>query len=139
LYRSATPDRYPLNANTSFYVNVVMGWSFYLLAALFAEKVVWLGMATLVVSFGNIIAHTTLFNIKGKTFYNAGLLTSWLCFAPCIYFFFRMAAISPLDYFIGIPLGITLNVIGIVKLIDWLADQHTPYIFPKRNLLPKDR
>ncbi len=143
LYKSEIPDRYPLNTNTAFYINVVIGWSFYLLAALFAEKAIWLGVATILISIGNIIGHTTLFNIKGKTIYNAGLATSWLFFAPCAYFFFSIVynehLITTTDYLIGIPLGIILNVVGIVKLIGWMANKNTAYIFEKRNLLAKDR
>jgi len=143
MYKSNLPDRYPLNTNTSLYVNIIVGWLFYFLAAVFAEKAVWLGLATIVVSIGNTIAHTTVFNIKGKTLYNAGLVTSWLLFAPCIYFFFSIVQtdhlITMTDYLIGIPLGIALNVIGIIKLIDWMADKNTTYIFEQRNLLNGDR
>ncbi len=143
LYNSKMPDRYPLNTNTSFYVNVVVGWTLYFLAAIVAENAIWLGISTLMVSIGNTIAHTTLFNIKGKTFYNAGLVTSWLLFVPCTYFFFtiihREHLATRTDYFIGIPLGIIINVVGILKLIDWMADKNTTYIFEDRNLLPNDR
>lgn len=143
MYNSDLPDRYPLNALTSVYVNVVVGWLSYFLAALLGQKAVWLGMATILVSLGNTIAHTTVFNSKGKTFYNAGLATSWLLFAPCIYFFFTTIHKEHLvrlsDYLIGIPLGVVLNVIGILKLIDWLADKETKYIFEQRNVLPIDR
>jgi len=143
MYKSDMPDRYPLNTNTSLYVNVIVGWLFYFLAAVFAERAIWLGLATIVVSIGNTIAHTTVFNIKGKTLYNAGLATSWLLFVPCIYFFFSIVyadrLITMTDYLIGVPLGIALNVIGIIKLIDWMADKNTTYIFEQRNLLSKDR
>ena len=143
LYKSEIPDRYPLNTKSAFYVNVVMGWTSYFLAALFAEKAIWLGVAIMLISVGNIIAHTTLFNIKGKTIYNAGLATSWLFFAPCAYFFFSIVytehLITITNYLIGIPLGVTLNIVGILKLIDRMADKNTIYIFEQRNLLPKDR
>lgn len=143
MYNSNLPDRYPLNAKTSIYVNVLVGWLPYFSAALLGQHAVWLGIATILVSVGNTIAHTTIFNIKGKTFYNAGLATCWLLFAPCIYFFFLTIhnenLVTVKDYLIGIPLGIGLNVIGILKLIDWFADKETDYIFPQRNLLPKDR
>lgn len=143
MYKSITPDRYPLNTNTSFCVNVLVGWTCYLLAALLAEKAIWLGIATIVISLGNTIAHTTLFNIKGSTFYNAGLVTSWLLFLPCSYLFFSIIHQQHLatatDYLIGIPLGIVINIIGILKMIDWMADKNTVYIFDDRNLLPKDR
>lgn len=143
LFKSELPDRYPLNTNTALCINVLVGWLTYFLAALFAEKVIWLGIATMLISLGNTIAHTSLFNIKGKTMYNAGMATSLVFFVPLIYFFFvtihqeHLATIT--DYLIGIPLGIVLNVFGILKPIQWLADKHTTYIFEQRNLLPKDR
>jgi len=143
MYRSDMPDRYPLNPNTSLFVNVAVGWLFYFFAAFFAEKAVWLGLATIVVSIGNTVSHTVIFNIKGKTIYNAGLATCWLFFVPCICFFFSVVhtdhLIKAKDYLVGIPLGIALNVIGIIKLIDWMADRNTPYIFEQRNLLSRDR
>jgi len=115
-----------------------------LLAAVCAEKAIWLGMASILVSFGNIIAHTFLFNIKGKTFYNAGLISCWLFLAPCVFYFGHIIykqhlLATGLDYIIGIVLGIILNVVGILKMIDWLADKNTKYIFPDRALLRKDR
>ncbi|MBK8982666.1 MAG: HXXEE domain-containing protein [Ignavibacteria bacterium] len=143
MYHSEMPDRYPLNTNTAFYVNAAIGWTVYFLAAVFAEKAVWLGIATIMISIGNTIAHTFIFNIKGRTFYNAGLVTCWLLFAPCIYFFFSIIQSDRLadtaDYCIGIALGIILNVVGILKLIDWMADKNTAYIFSRRNLLPEHR
>lgn len=140
---SKRPDRYPLNTNTAFYINVFIGWTFYLLAAILAERAIWLGIATIIVSVGNTIAHTIVFNIKGKTLYNAGLATSWLLFVPCVYFFVSIIHTNHLatntDYCIGIALGLTLNFVGILKVIDWMADKNTTYIFSDRNLLPKDR
>jgi hypothetical protein len=143
MYKSEMPDRYPLNTNSAFYINVVIGWTFYFLAAILAERAIWLGIATIMISIGNTIAHTILFNIKGKTLYNAGLATSWILFVPCTYFFVSIIHANHLatmtDYCIGIALGITLNVAGILKLIDWMADKNTTYIFNDRNLLPKER
>lgn len=143
MYESKMPDRFPLNTNSAFFMNVVVGWTFYFLAAIFAERAIWLGMATIIVSMGNIVAHTFVFNIKGKTFYNAGLVPSLLLSVPCCYFFFsiihtnQIASMS--DYGIGLVLGIGLNFIGILKLIDWIPDENTTYIFNDRYLLPKDR
>lgn len=143
MFHSDLPDRYPLNTNTALIVNVIVGWLFYFLAAFFGEKAIWLGLATMLVSAGNFIAHTFLFNIKGKTFYNAGMITSWIFLAPCVYYFFHIVyannLITTKDYLAGIPLGIALNVIGILKLIDWLKDRDTKYVFGQRNLLPQDR
>jgi len=142
MFKSKSPDRYPLNTNNSCFINVVLGWTTYFLAAIFAERVVWLGIATMLVSLGNTIAHTIIFNIKGKTFYNAGLATSWLLFVPCLYYFVTILHNNNLatytDYAIGFTLGLILNIL-VLKLITWTANEHTAYVFYNRNLLPKDR
>jgi hypothetical protein len=143
LFASKQPDRYPLNANTALIVNVVIGWLGYLLAAVLGEKAIWLGIATMLVSVGNFIAHTFLFNLKGKTLYNPGLLTAIFLFLPIALYFFVLITqddlATPLDWILGVGLGIALNYIGILKLIDWLKDEQTAYIFPKRCLPPAAR
>ena len=122
-------------------INVVLGWGGYLLAALFWKQAIWLAIAAILVSVGNVFAHTIIFNIKGKTLYNPGLLTSWLLFVPIVYFFFRLVIsehlASTLDWIVGTVLGITLNYFGVYKMIVWLADKKTPYVFPKRFLIPE--
>jgi hypothetical protein len=143
MYQSKMPDRYPLNTNTAFFINVVLGWTAYFLAALFAGSTVWPGMATIIVSIGNIIVHSFVFNIRGKTTYNAGMLTSLFLFLPCTCLFFYIIHVQHLvtwvDYAIGIPLGILFAVIGIRKMIEWMADEQTTYIFDKRNVLPEEK
>jgi hypothetical protein len=141
MFSSKQSDRYPLNANTALIVNVIVGWLSYLLAALFTDKALWVGTATILVSAGNFVAHTFLFNIKGKTFYNPGMLTADLLFLPIAIYFFAFVIqnklATPLDWVLGISLGIVLNVIGILKMIDWMKDKNTRYIFPARFLVPE--
>lgn len=143
MYHSKMPDRFPLNTRTAFIINVCIGWTAYFLAALLAEKAVWLGIATMIVSIGNIIAHTGVFNVKGKTLYNAGMVTCLLLFIPCTSYFFYIIHSSHLvhltDYLIGVPLGVIINIVGIVKLISWLGDKETEFVFSNRHLLPGDR
>jgi len=140
LFASKQPDRYPLNTNTAFIVNVIVGWVFYFLAAVLGEQAIWLGIATMLVSVGNSIAHTVLFNLKGKTFYNPGMITADILFLPITvaFFWFILQAnmVTIPEWVGGVGLGIALNYIGIVKLIDWLKDKQTAYIFPKRCLPP---
>ena len=140
IFKSNAPDRYPLNQNSALVINVFIGWAVYFLAALLAEKAVWLGIASILISFGNILAHTFLFNLKGRTWYNAGLASCWLCFAPVIYCFFLILSSHNLagrnDYLIGILLGIFLNIAGVFGMIKLLADRNTSYIFPPGNMLP---
>lgn len=143
LFKSDIPNRFPLNPNTAMIINVYVGWGTYLLAAIGGTHTIWLGMATILISLGNIIAHTFFFNIKSKTFFNAGLATSWLFFAPCVFYFFYLIhhenVVSIGDYIIGIPLGIILNIFGVLKPITWLADRNTKYRFKESQLLPCDR
>jgi hypothetical protein len=138
MYKSEQPDRYPLNSQTSLFVNVLIGWLFYFLAAVFADKCIWLGIATMLVSCGNIIAHTILFNVKGKTWYNPGMATALLLFLPLSCWFVHTLYINHLpnaiDCIAGIVLGIILNIVGILKMIDWMADKNTRFIFEPRQL-----
>lgn len=140
MFSSKQPDRYPLNTNSALIVNVYVGWLAYLLAALLGEKALWLGIATILVSVGNFFAHTLLFNIKGKTLYNPGMFTAIVLFGPLAiyfgYFLFQGNLATLSDWIVGILLGIALNFFGILKLIDWLKDENTEYIFPKRFLPP---
>ncbi len=143
MYQSAQPDRYPLNTNTALIVNVGVGWTSYALAAIVAEHAIWLGMATVLVSAGNTVAHTVVFNLRGKSLFNPGMATSLVLFVPVVGAFFWLIHTQQLvqvhDYLIGVSLGVALNVVGILKLIDWMKDPHTPYVFPQRCLLPADR
>ena len=141
MYHSNQPDRYPLNTNTALVINVLVGWLVYFLAAVLAEQALWLGIAAILVSTGNIVAHTFLFNIRGKSRYNPGMITADILLLPTVlaFFFLVLQAHSgtALDWIVGIALGIALNVIGIFKVIDWLKDEKTPYIFPARFMLPR--
>jgi len=139
MFASPQPDRYPLNANTALIINLVVGWLFFFLAAVFREKVLWLGIATILVSAGNFVAHTFLFNIRGKSRYNPGMLTADLLFLPITVYFFVLVLHGSLatlpDWGIGIVLGIALNYLGILKMIDLLKNKNTRYIFPGRIML----
>jgi len=141
MFSSRQPDRFPLNPNTALIVNVTVGWLFYFLAAVFGEKLLWLGIATILVSSGNFIAHTFLFNIKGKSRYNPGMLTADFLFLPIAVYFFVLvihgSLATPMDWGVGIGLGVALNYLGILKMIDLLKNENTPYIFSKRFMLPE--
>ena len=134
VFESDAPDRYPLNQRTAWIVNVALGWTVYALAVLVGEYAVWVGIATLTVSAGNVFAHTLLFNIRGRTRYNPGLATSWLLFVPVIVWFVALAVrhdlVGPVDVVVGIVLGLVLNYVGVIRMITLLADRDTPYAFP---------
>lgn len=138
LYNSDFPDRYPLNTQTALINNIGIGWLFYMAAAVLVESAVWLGIATILLSFGSFIAHVFFFNIKGGTFFNAGMITSILQYLPVTLVFFWIVIdqsyASLPDYLIGIPLGVMLNYLYYLKMTEWLKDRDTNYTFPVRNI-----
>ena len=66
------------------------------------------------------------------------MTSSWLFFVPIVYLFFNTVLANQLatltDWAIGLIIGVILNYICIYKVIIWLADRQTPYVFPKRFL-----
>lgn len=136
MFNSKHPDRFPLNTQSAFIINVCFRWGVYILAIVFAEKALWIAIASLMISLGNVFVHIFLFNIKGKTFYNPGMATALLLFLPIIIYFFLYVqhnnVSQPMDYIIGIPLGIVLNYLGVLKIIDILKNKNTRFIFAKR-------
>ena len=136
MFRSDQPDRYPLDQRTSWIVNVALGWTLYALAVLVVEPAPWLVVATLVVSAGNVVAHTVLFNVRGRTFYNPGLATCWVLFVPVIAWFVVVARredlLGVVDVVVGVVLGMAVNYLGVLRLIVVLGDRDTAYPFPSR-------
>lgn len=143
MFSSAQPDRYPLNAQSAFLVNVVEGWLVYFLAAWFGDKALWLGIGAILVSAGNFVAHTFVFNIRGKTLYNPGMLTADFLFLPIAAYFFYLVIqggyATTTDWVLGLLLGIALNYVGILKVIDWFKDRNTSHIFPQRSVSHETR
>ena len=142
-FSSKQPDRYPLNTNSAVAVNLGAGWTAYFLAAIVNVHAIWLGIAVTIISVGNIVIHTFVFNIRRRMIYNPGLATSLLLFLPIsTYFYYSVivsGAASVLDWAAGIALGIALFYIGIDKLVDWLKDPNTSNVFPARCLIPAKR
>lgn len=133
MFKSKSPDRYPLNTNTALVINVGLGWLLYILAIVFAQQAVWLAIISITISAGNFIAHTFMFNIKGKTLYNPGMLTSVFLFLPItVYFFIFLGSHNLLHLntlLVGLILGAIVNYFGVLRLITFLGKKNTRYIF----------
>ena len=138
MFGSSQPDRFPLNQNTALIVNVTVGWLVYLLAAIVGAHAPWLAIAAILISVGNFVAHTFLFNIRGKTPYNPGMLTAVVLFLPISTYFFYVVIsrhfATLADWIVGVILGVALNYLGILKVIDLLKDKDTRFVFPERNI-----
>ena len=68
-----------LGEGVIFAINVPMGWTLYIISAVFFSWM-WLGVATALVSLVNAVAHI-LMALRLRR-YNPGLATSVLCFLP---------------------------------------------------------
>ncbi len=137
LFRSDDPWRYPLNVRSGLAVNAGVGWIGYLLAALFAEDALWIGLATILVSLGNCVFHLIVIPIRGRMLYNPGMVTSLLLFAPIVVWFIVVAwpLMSVADIVGGLALGLVLNVVGVVGLIR-VMENHSAPPFEDRQVLP---
>lgn len=141
IFKSKMPDRYPLNTNSAMFINVFLGWTVYILAAILYDIFILLAFLTMLISFGNFIMHTFVMNIKAKTFYNPGQFTATFLFLPvsCMFFIyiFEYNVLSTLELIIGIGLGIFINIFGLIKLIDIMKNENSEYVFEPRQLMPK--
>jgi len=129
---SSEPDRYPLNQLSALVVNVFAAYPFLLVAAFFPGAI-WLGFAAVVFWFGQFVIHGILTNIKLKTIYNPGFLTTVVGVAFLVYFMIYVISndlASAWDWIGGILLMIGFAVIFLVKMTyTWLADEHSKYPF----------
>jgi hypothetical protein len=66
------PDRYPFNANQCWISNTFLTYAFYIIP-IFLPKMIWLGLAQVMLGMLQIIAHGIMMNIRLKSIYNPGL------------------------------------------------------------------
>jgi hypothetical protein len=94
-------DRAPLNQVNGTFNNVVF-WVFYLLPVIWPNTI-WLGLAPVLVGFGQFLAHGILCNIRIRSFYNPGLATVIIGFIPVGIWYLIEAGgrIQPVDWAIA--------------------------------------
>ncbi len=79
---SSTPDRYPLNQNSSMVANLILAYGFHLVPVFFSD-VIWLGLApTLLGVVVQVIGHVFFINIKLRSIYNPGVATALVGHLP---------------------------------------------------------
>jgi len=125
---SSEPDRYPLNQLSALVVNVFAAYPF-LLVPVFFPGAIWLGFGAVVFWFGQFAIHGILTNVKLKTIYNPGLLTTVVGVAFLVYFMVHVISnnlASAWDWIGGILLMIGFAVVFLVKMTyTWLADKNS--------------
>ena len=130
---SVTPERYPLNQNSAMIINVVVAYPFYLLPVFF-PKVIWLGLAPVLLGMLQFIVHGVVTNRKLRTFYNPGLLAVMVGHIPLgacyVYYISAERLASVTDWVFS--LVYLLAIIGLFMrkmTYGWLAKTDSPYSF----------
>ncbi len=81
LMKSAKPDRYPLNQNSSMVANLIFAYGFYMVPVFF-PNVIWLGLAPVLLGLTvQFFGHVIYANMKLRTFYSPGTASTvfgWL-------------------------------------------------------------
>lgn len=141
--KSEQPDRYPLNQNNAFVINVVFAWPFYLLPVFFPQ-VVWLGLAPVLFGFTQFIAHGIVGNIQSKSFYNPGLVAVILGHIPFgtwyIVEVYQQKMITGLDWLLAVLYTVFFAAV-FVQAIGYkiLGPKDSPYPFAQEEMARFDR
>ncbi|NEW06779.1 HXXEE domain-containing protein [Paenibacillus sp. SYP-B3998] len=137
LFKSETPDRYPLNKQSAMIINVIIAYVFYLLPVLF-PSIVWLGLAPILMGFFQVIWHGIFANIKAKSVYNPGLFAAIFLHVPIGIWYINNIVDHHLsttaDWILGATYFIVAVYILIVKGNLWLRNKNSPYSFSKKQL-----
>ena len=132
--KGSRPDRYPLNQNNAFVINVPLAWSFYLVPV-FVPGAVWAGLAPVVFGFGQLVGHGIANNRKLKTLYNPGLAAVVLGHVPLGIWYLREVHTSGRDWAVAILYMAVFIVVGMLKVgYGLLANQDSPYPFAPEEM-----
>jgi hypothetical protein len=132
------PDRYPLNQNNAFFINVVLAYPFDLIPVFFPD-VVWLGLAPVLFGIGQFFMHGIANNRKLKTFYNPGLAAVVLGHVPIGIWYlvevYTKNMITLWDWvFAAVYMALFMGV-GMLRIgYGILADEDSPYHFAPEEM-----
>ncbi len=130
---SDRPDRYPLNQNSAMIGNVLITYVVYLLPV-FLPHVIWLGLAPMLMGFGQFIMHGIIGNRKLKSLYNPGLGAVVFLHIPIgiyyIYYITSNGLVRGTDWVLAFIylIPVTVGILGILTY-KVLADRNSKYPF----------
>jgi hypothetical protein len=141
--RGGPADRYPLNQNNAFFINVVLAWPFYLIPVFFPD-VVWLGLAPTLFGLGQFIAHGIVINRKLKSLYSPGLVAVVLGHVPLgIWYLIEVCSkgmITLWDWVFAAVYIACFIVVGMLTVgFRLLADKESPNPFSPEEMAQFDR
>ncbi len=133
LQKSDLPERYPLNQNSAMITNVLVTYTVYLLPV-FLPRVIWLGLAPMLMGFAQFLVHGIMTNYKLKSIYNPGLgAVVFLHFPIGIYYIWYIISndlVKSTDWIFAI-IYLVFVAGGIVGGLTYrvLADRNSKYSF----------
>ena len=137
--KSETPDHYPLNTQIAMLINTALAYPVYVLPVLFPKKV-WLGLAPVLMGFGQVLIHGLVFPLRAKARYGPGFVTALCLHLPIGIAYIRQITreqpVKGTDWakgglsFLGFAVG------GIVAPILLLRDKKSPYRFTEQQIGP---
>jgi hypothetical protein len=134
LFSSETPDRYPLNQNSSMVANVSFAYGFYLVPVFF-PNLLWFGLAPILVGVViQFIGHVIYVNLKLRTLYSPGVATTVFGHVPIgityLYYVSSNHLVHSWDWLIAVVymIGFVLLNFGVLETI-LLGDRNSPYPF----------
>ena len=142
VFKSAKPDRYPLNTNSSLVVNAVVGYPFYLLPVLFPKRRS-LGLAPVLFGFGQAVFHGIVPPLRAKARYGPGFLSALFLHVPIGIGYIRaVGAKGPTgrgDWARGAAYTVAFAALGIGAPLRLMRDEESPHRFTQRQVGPYGR
>jgi hypothetical protein len=130
-------DRYPLNRNSAFIINIFLAYPLYILAIIFPE-LIWYGIATMLFGIAQIIVHGIVVNAKMKSFYNPGLGAVVFLHIPIgLYYFWYITVnelVQPWHWIVGLICLPIFAFLAIALPSKLLQNKESPYSFSEPEM-----
>ena len=139
LMRSAKPDRYPLNQNSSMVANLIFAYGFYLLPVFF-PNVIWLGLAPVLIGLiMQFIGHVIYVNMKLRSFYSPGVAATVFGHIPIgvIYIHHILAnnMVNLGDWLLAVVyMAVFMFLVFFIIEQKLLGDKNSPYPFDQDEM-----
>lgn len=137
IFKSASPDKYPLNSHSAMVINIVIAYGFYLLPIIFTDQI-WMGLAPIFMGFFQLLWHGGFANLKIKGIYNPGLVAVILLHMPIggwyINYITTHKLVTSYDWILGIAYFIVATYVLIVKGNIWMKNEKSIYSFSQKQL-----
>jgi len=136
LFKSAEPDRFPLNTNNALCVNVPFAYPFYILPIVF-PKTKWLGIAPALFGIAQSFAHGILIPRLAGAKYSPGFLASFFLHIPLgVRYLQSIGPIKRSDWVKGAAYMVVFAAVGVAGPNLVMSDHHSPYPFTKEQVGP---